>query len=193
MKTKRPPSNQPLPANANKVFQGEIFSIYQWPQKLYNGEEVIFEKLQRADTVSIIPITTDGKIIIEQQQQPSINPFVCIPGGVVDPGEDPHKCAIRELQEETGYTSANWELLFSLQPVAKIDYAIYYFIARDCTQNHSQNLDGGEKIKLKTVNFEEFMQIITEENFRDQTLLSYILRQHYLGKLKNFEKTILKG
>lgn len=74
-------SLQPLPAHAKKVFQGKIFAVYQWEQALYDGSTAIFEKLARADAASVIPVTTDKKIIVTEQEQPSLKPFWGTIGG----------------------------------------------------------------------------------------------------------------
>lgn len=39
-----------------------------------------------------------------------------LPGGIMDPGEDPAACARRELLEETGYEAAEWHALGSYIP-----------------------------------------------------------------------------
>src|SRR5215467_9321922 len=32
-----------IPEHAERVFQGKIFDVYQWPQKLYDGSTATFE------------------------------------------------------------------------------------------------------------------------------------------------------
>ena len=39
-----------------------------------------------------------------------------IPGGVIDPGEDPERAARRELSEETGYDAEVWSPLVCVEP-----------------------------------------------------------------------------
>ncbi len=46
-----------LPKNAECVFEGITFSIYQWEQKLFDGETAIFEKAKRNNTIDVIAIT----------------------------------------------------------------------------------------------------------------------------------------
>jgi len=58
-------------ANAKKVFQGEIFSVYQWPQEMYDGTVQTFEKLKRPDTAIVIATTSEGKFLVSKQSQPS--------------------------------------------------------------------------------------------------------------------------
>jgi 8-oxo-dGTP pyrophosphatase MutT (NUDIX family) len=184
MQLKRPPSPQPLPANAKKVFEGEIFSVYQWPQQMYDGSTATFEKLVRGDTVSVIPVTTDHQILLLDQEQPGIAPFKSLAGGRIDLGEDPETAALRELKEETGCTCQKLDLWYSTQLTSKIDWAIYVFIARGCQKVSELDLDAGEKIAVRAVSFEEFIQLLYHEDFRDDDLALRALRllNHPNGK-----------
>ncbi len=157
MKINKPSSKQPIPKNAKKVFGGIIFDVYQWQQKLFNGKFTTFEKLRRPDTVIIIAITDDKKIILVDEQQPGKAFFVGNPGGRVDEGEDVIKAAERELLEETGYKAKEIKLWFATNPHMKIDWTIYFLIAKDCKKVADMHLDGGEKIKLKFVTFDKFI------------------------------------
>ena len=56
--------NQKFPPQAKRVFKGMIFDVYQWEQEMYDGSTHTFEKIIRPDTVLVIPVTEDGKIII---------------------------------------------------------------------------------------------------------------------------------
>jgi len=160
-------AKQPLPNNAKKVFSGVIFDVYQWEQEMFDGSTEIFEKLKRADTVILIPLTADGKIIVTEEEQPGKAPFMSIAGGRVETGEEPEFAAKRELLEETGYQAASLELWESAQPVSKIDWTIYTYIARGCEKIAEQHLDAGEKISLHFLNFEEFIELATTEKFNE--------------------------
>lgn len=167
MQIKRPLSKQPIPTHAKKVFSGIMFDIYQWEQQLYNRRTTTFEKISRTDTVSVIPVTTDKKIILSQQEQPGTEPFTGSLGGKIDPGESPLDAAKRELLEETGYVASDYILWEAIQPIEKIDWAIYIFIAKGCKKIAAQQFDAGEKISLQFVSFEEFVAATLQENYRD--------------------------
>src|SRR3989344_1173843 len=155
----RPVSKHTLPKQAKKVFDGEIFDVYQWQQKMFDGSYETFEKIVRADTVGVIPVTSDKKIVITKEEQPGKPPFISIPGGRVEENEDLLVAARRELLEETGYKSDDVNLWYSGQPVSKIEWCIYTFIARNCEKVGDLKLDSGEKIKTELVSFEEFLDI----------------------------------
>jgi ADP-ribose pyrophosphatase len=97
MNIKKPISKQPLPKHAKKVFEGIIFDVYQWEQKMFDGTTQTFEKLKRPDTVTVIPITHDGMIMLTKQEQPGKQAFVGAAGGRVDYGEGIIEAAKREL------------------------------------------------------------------------------------------------
>jgi 8-oxo-dGTP pyrophosphatase MutT (NUDIX family) len=176
MKIKRPQSKQIMPSNARKVFSGQIYDVYQWPQKLYDGSVAIFERLKRPDTVLIIPVTEDGKIITAYEKQPSQKSRFGMIAGRVEAGEDILAAAQRELLEETGYQAAEWQLLQAYQPTVKIEWAIFTFVARGCKQVAKQRLDAGEKIALRLVSFNQFIAMAVRGNFDAPELQSLILK-----------------
>ena len=193
MNIPRPKSRQPIPKRAKKVFTGVIFDVWQWQQKMFDGTAAPFEKIKRADTVCIIPITADKKIIVAEQEQPGKEPFIGLVGGRVDKGEDALSAAKRELLEETGYQSADWTFWRAEQPVSKIDWAIYYFVARGCRKVAPLNLDSGEKIKLKYVSLEEFVELLLAGKLYDKEL-SPIIAAAKVNKKKMQElKNLLFG
>lgn len=187
----RPQSRQPIPETAKTVFTGHIFAVHQWPQRMYDGSIATFEKLSRADTVGVLAVTQDKKIVISQQEQPSMQPFISLLGGIVDSGEKPFTTAQRELLEEAGGETKDWKLWFSTQPISKIEWAMYMFIAKNCSFDQPQQLDVGEKISLKYVDFEEFIQIVFEPTFRDFEVTARIARMMALDQLNQFKQSLL--
>ncbi len=53
-----------IPKHAKKVFNGIIFEVWQWKQKLFDGSLTTFEMLKRQDTVKAVCITPENKILI---------------------------------------------------------------------------------------------------------------------------------
>lgn len=150
-----------LPPNAKKVFEGVIFDVYQWEQKMYDGSTQVFERLDRADTVDVLATTKDGKILIQRQSQPDRDKsFLCLIGGRVEKGEEPLAAAKREMLEETGYTSQDWSLLLSYRPMFKIRWDMHVYVARDCEKSAEQHLDPGERIEVTQVTFDELLNLV---------------------------------
>lgn len=161
-----------IPDNANLVFAGKIFDVYQWPQRLFDGSTETFEMLRRKDTVKIIAIK-DDKIVITRQEQPRKGWFYDLPGGRNDnPSENELDAAKREMLEETGMTFDSWRLVEVHQPLLKIDWLVYTFIATDFISQKSQNLDGGERIEVKEVTLDQLKSLAnTEKRFSNNVLI----------------------
>ncbi len=173
MKIERPKSKQPIPENAKKVFEGVLFDVYQWEQEMFDDTKETFEKLKRPDTVVVFPVLPDGRIILTQQEQPAKEPFVGTTGGRVDKGEEILDAAKRELLEESGYEAEEFILWDTTQPVGKIDWVVYTFIAKGLKKVAEMNLDAGEKIKLFTVTFDELINIALDKNFSEREIAYY--------------------
>ena len=162
MELQKPKPKQQIPDNAKRVFKGIIFDVYQWEQELFDGSKTIFEKLKRLNTAETIAIV-GNKILIQIEKQPSwTESRPSIPGGRIEKDE-PLEAAKRELLEETGYISKDWVLWTEIDPVFKIEYTVFSYIARNCVLEKEPNIDAGEKIETRLVSFNEFMRIATED------------------------------
>lgn len=162
-----------IPPEAELKFSGIIYDIYQWPQKLFDGSTTTFEMLKRPDTVKIIAIK-DDRLIITKQEQPRKDAFYDFPGGRVDK-EDANELAAakRELLEETGMSFKTWKLVKVEQPFNKIDWLVYTFLATDFISQTAQHLDGGEKIEVLEMTFDEVKQLANSPQSRYLDLENY--------------------
>lgn len=166
MRTIIPKNAKLVPENAENVFKGEIFDVYQWQQEMFDGSFETFEMLKRPDTIKVIAIR-DNKIIICEEQQPNTDVFFDVPSGRHDiESESELDAAKRELLEETGMTFGSWKLVAVEQPHTKIDWFVYTFLATDFISQTNQNLDAGEKITIHLKSFEEVLKLADDPRNR---------------------------
>lgn len=180
-----------IPKTAQQVFKGLIFDVYQWPQKQFDGSTRTFEALKRPNTVQVIA-TQGDKILLAKEQQPTKGPCFTLLGGRQEPGEKPLEAAQRELLEESGLMSDDWELLKTYEPIHKMEWLIYLYVARNCQRVQEQQLDPGEKITVKQLSFDEFIKRVIGKNFWGKELALDILKMKVEGKLAAFQKKIFK-
>lgn len=179
-----------IPNHAKRVFEGVIFDVYQWEQEMFDSSKATFEALKRPATIQIIPVL-NGKILLSHEEQPNKPRTYTFLGGRQETDEDPLLAAKRELLEETGLESIDWELFKIYEVEGKFDWQIYLYIARGCTKTSEQNLDAGERIDVKEVNLEEFLKITAEENFWGHEIANDIFRiKEDQLKLTEFEQKL---
>jgi ADP-ribose pyrophosphatase len=179
-----------IPPEAKRVFKGIIFDVYQWQQKMFDGSGATFEMLKRPNTIGVIAIK-DGKICVSVQSQPNHLDFYSLFGGRAEENEEPLATAKRELLEESGLVSDNWGLYKSYRPAEKIDWEIYIYVARDCKKTEEMKLDSGEKIEMRELGFEEFVDFILSEKCNEDELKMDILKMKVNDSLKDFETKLL--
>jgi len=76
-----------------------------------------FYSIEAEHWVNVVPVTDDGQVVMVRQYRHGSREITLeIPGGIVDPGEDPAEAAARELVEETGYRAKGVRPLGSLNP-----------------------------------------------------------------------------
>lgn len=164
-----------IPKNAKKVFEGVIFDVYQWEQEMFDGTFETFEMLSRVNTIQIIA-TAGDKILLAHQSQPTKEDFYSLFGGRAEKGEQPLETAKRELLEESGLRSSDWELLKIYNPMHKIDWEVYLFVARNCKKVAEQKLDTGEKIETIECAFDKFLEIAESDKFWGEEFITDVLR-----------------
>ena len=153
-----------IPQQARKVFEGIIYDTYQWEQEMFDGSYKTFEMLKRKDSVEVIATCKD-KIFIGFQSQPIRKDFYCFFGGRVEYNEDPLATAKRELLEEGGMASQDWELWKMYESDHNINWYHYIYIARDAQKVAEQTLDSGERIEIRECTFDEFIDLLDVDNY----------------------------
>ncbi len=103
------------------------------------------------DWVNVVPLTPDGQVVlIHQFRFGTQHVTLEIPGGLIDPGEQPAGAARRELREETGFKCERVISLGSVAPnPAFMRNRLHCFVAEGCVLEGAQEQDPGEDIRVE--------------------------------------------
>ena len=126
-----------------------------------------YHRIKSADFVNILPITSDGRAVLIKQQRAGICDYTLeVPGGMVDPGEDPQIAATRELEEETGYICPALTKLISISPnPALMTNELHMYLAMDASLNPNRQHfpDATEELEVILVKQEELVPMIQKQ------------------------------
>ena len=90
------------------VFSGKVFNTKVNQIEYTSGNRSVREVAEHPGGAVVVPVTDDGKIIMVTQHRFPVNKVLLeLPAGKLGKNENPLHCAVRELEEETGYKSDN--------------------------------------------------------------------------------------
>jgi ADP-ribose pyrophosphatase len=134
--------------------------------------ERIVKNRRDGDAVVIIPITKEGKYVIEVQSRPNMidteGVAVEFPAGMVDGGEEFVDAAKRELLEETGYVAENFkEIEWHYQDQGCSNAIIKTFVATGCWKKEGQHLDSDEMLSSLEITLDELAELFDTRVIND--------------------------
>jgi 8-oxo-dGTP pyrophosphatase MutT (NUDIX family) len=88
--------------------------------------------LRLPPAVVVVVLDNEDRVLMMRRHRFILDRWVWeLPGGYLDPDEDPAECAVREVEEETGWRPRTVEQLVTFQPaVGTIDQPNHAYLAR---------------------------------------------------------------
>ena len=86
------------------IYDGRVIKLSLHDVRLPDGSEAKRELVYHPGAVALVAVDADGKLLLVRQYRIAARRVMLeIPAGTLEAGEPPDVCAVRELQEETGY------------------------------------------------------------------------------------------
>ncbi len=117
------------------MFQNYYLQLWIEQHRLQDNQLHEFTVVKAADWVQVIPEIHHLKFLLIKQYRPAWRQrSLEFPGGRMNPDEPPEDCALRELEEETGYKAKKLIKIAQVKPVAYTTQTAHLFYATDLVQ-----------------------------------------------------------
>jgi len=160
-----------------QIHQGRIINVCQ-ETFFFEGEKPFkTDLIVHPGAAVILPILDDGTLLLIRQWRRAVGEILIeAPAGVIEVGEPKIECAMRELQEETGYSA---ERLTSMGRILSApgfcSETLYLFLAEGLAKNPLPK-DEHEAIDLMPLFLEEALAMIESGEICDAKTIVLILR-----------------
>jgi ADP-ribose pyrophosphatase len=131
-----------------------------------NKQEDFFVDIDK-DSVQILALTPKQQVYLVQQFRPGSEKIELeLPGGGLDPNEDIHLAASRELKEETGLISNEIIHLGSMFYSPYTTGKKHSFLALNCIEEFDLDLDDNEFLQVVVKDLKEVKELAANGNIR---------------------------
>jgi len=171
------------------VYEGRVFSTIVDDVEYPSGVKTIREIAEHPGGAVILAVFDDKRVILINQHRYPLDKFIWeLPAGKLDTGEDPLKCAQRELEEETGYSAKRWDLLTSIYTTPGFcTERLHIFMARGLEEVPTgRRLEEGEEtMTMKVIQMEDAIEMIEKGEIIDGKSICGILLGERVLQNKN--------
>ena len=166
------------------VYQGRILDLRVDTVRLPSGRQTTREIAEHSDSVCMVPLDSDGKVLLVRQYRKSVeSELLEVPAGGIEENEAPEDVVLRELQEEVGHTAGRIQHLagFWVSPGWCTEYMHAYLTTELSPAQLDADFD--ENITVVRVPLEQTMDLITSGEIQDgKSVASLLLAMRHLNK-----------
>ena len=168
----------------NKLYQGKNFSVNRYDMQA-EGKKIKQEISEQKNAAAILAFENDQIIMVKQFRYP-LGYVLEIPAGVVQNHETPKQCAVRELEEETGYKAKNVKRLMKIYPM--LGYNLQYidcFVSTDIKNTGKLKLDDEEFLTVIKISFKKLLSMIKNREIVEPRTICAVLTYALKKNIRN--------
>jgi len=168
------------------VFDGKVVRLSLDEVRLPGGNSCELEMIRHPGAAAVVPVDSEGNVLLVRQFRYATAGWLLeVPAGKLDPGEQPESCAVREVEEETGFRPGR------LIPMGWIwttpgftDEKIWLYLAIELRPGR-QELQDDEVLTVERIDLAEAVSRAAEGEIRDAKSVCALLRaSRYLAELE---------
>lgn len=154
--------------SSRRAWEGSFLKIDDVEVELPNGKVTHHIAARHPGAVAVIALDDQGRILLVNQYRTAIERVMLeIPAGKLEPGEDATECALRELEEETGYRATCISYLIPMATAPGYsDEIIHLFMATGLERGHA-DLDEDEFIAVQWMDMSELIDLTLDGKIED--------------------------
>jgi ADP-ribose pyrophosphatase len=159
--------------SGRRIYTGRVINLDVDVVEFPDGNTGELELLRHPGASAVVPFLTDpmGKdpqlLLIKQYRYAADDYLYEIPAGRLDPGENPERCAHRELREETGCTAKSMEHLYTFYTTPGFtDERIHIFLATGLEQGEAAR-EADEFLTVETIALSRALEMIKTGEIND--------------------------
>ncbi|MBU3106640.1 NUDIX domain-containing protein [Clostridium gasigenes] len=158
------------------IHKGNFITYINVDVELPDGKIGNRDIIKHPGACAIIPFIDNQTVILVKQFRKALEKNILeIPAGKLEKGEDPKLCAIRELEEETGYRAENVTFLGTIATAPGFcDELIHLYKATGLFQCE-KSLDEDEFTEVKVFTIEEIKSMIKNGEIIDTKTISSLM------------------
>jgi ADP-ribose pyrophosphatase len=151
------------------IYKGKVFDVVVDNIKYNSGNSGVREVAIHPGGAVIVPVKADGKIIfVNQFRYPLKKTLLELPAGKLDPNEDPLTCAVRELEEETGYLANNVIKLGAINTTPGFcTEVLHIYLAKDLVPGEHRREEGEYGMEVYEYTLQEIEEKIKSGELTD--------------------------
>ncbi|HET7440985.1 MAG TPA: NUDIX hydrolase [Terriglobales bacterium] len=178
-KPSRRKSSRAKVLSSRAVFHGPVFRVTTDTVLEPGGIRARRDIVRHPGSVVILALdesSSQPHILLERQYRHAADGYLWeLPAGRIDPGESELAAAKRELLEETGYTSTQWERMFKcfVSP-GFMDETMAIYLARRIRPGKAQP-EADELIRKRLIPLPEALRMVRNGTIHDAKTISAIL------------------
>ena len=169
--------------SSKQVYEGSFLDVRKDIVNLPDGNTSTREWINHPGAACIIPVLSDGRLaLIKQYRYPVKSIMIELPAGKLDPGEDPEECAVRELEEEIGYSAGKLTFVSKIHPaIGFANEEMWIFLAENLIKSQ-KNTDRDEFVELIPTSIKDSVKMVWNGTITDvKTIIGILWAERLLS------------